>query len=175
MKLAMLGTLVPVLLTICVLALRHPMRFALPLYILFIPVGSAISFGIPLAFDSASSLLGPVLGVGLLAQLMTVRRGSPAMSPTVPVWLLFWAWTGATVLWSVAPATTASSFAGLGSLVLILVSGIFLSNFEYKFFWIALAFMSLCRNVALTDPQQRTDAPPTAATVPWRPRSDPHC
>lgn len=111
----------PVALGLVVLCLREPMRVALPLYAALIPFSGILSVGTS-RFGSLSSLVGIVLGAGLVLQLVRrTRSGRIELSPTVPIWLLFLGFAGATVLWSQAPQKTTSGFMVLGSLVLIFV------------------------------------------------------
>lgn len=102
------------------LCLRQPLRWALPGYAALMPFGGLLSVGTT-RFGSASSLLGIVLGVGLVLHLMSTRRLAVGLSATVPLWLLFLGTAGATVLWSIVPARTANGFLVLSSLVLIYV------------------------------------------------------
>jgi O-antigen ligase len=113
--------LAPLLIAYVFACFRDPLRFALPPYAVMIPFSSLFSVA-PGPFGSVSSLLGLLLGVSLLAQLLTVRRGSPQLPLEVPIWLAFLALCGLSVFWSVAPRATAESFAILGSLVLLFVA-----------------------------------------------------
>lgn len=113
--------LVPVVLAFVVASFRDPIRVALPAYAILVPFGSGLSIGLPGPFGSLSSLLGALLALALLAQHLTVGRGTARISHTVPVWLGFLGLAGASVFWSVAPRTTAYSFAVLASLVLLYV------------------------------------------------------
>jgi O-antigen ligase len=113
--------LAPVILAFGVASFRDPIRIALPAYAVMIPFGSGFSIGLPGPFGSLSSLLGVLLALALLAQHLTVPRGTALIPATVPVWLSFLGLAGASVFWSVAPRTTAYSFAVLASLVLLYV------------------------------------------------------
>jgi hypothetical protein len=113
--------LAPVVLAFVVASFRDPIRVALPAYAVLVPFGSGLSIGLPGPFGSLSSLLGVLLALALLAQHLTVRRGTARIPATVPVWLAFLGLAGASVFWSVAPGTTAYSFAVLASLVLLYV------------------------------------------------------
>ena len=110
----------PFMLWVLVVLVREPLRMALPLYAALIPFSGILSIG-GSKFTSLSSLVGMVLGAGLLLHLF--RRGSAGirLSATVPVWLLFLGVAGATILWSRAPETTATSVFILCSLVSIYV------------------------------------------------------
>jgi O-antigen ligase len=120
--------LVPLLVVYVVACLRNPLRYALPPYLVSIPFSSVISVA-PGPFGSVSSLLGLLLGGTLLAQLMTVRRGSPRIPVAVPIWLAFLAVCGFSLFWSIVPRETARSFAVLASLVLLFVA-LVLSRFD---------------------------------------------
>jgi len=54
----------------------------------------------------------------------------------------------------------------LAGLVGTLVAGFFLSNFEYKFFWVVLIYALLCRTVALDTVPPPRSAPPAPALEP---------
>jgi len=60
-----------------------------------------------------------LLLIGLGIQLTSGRSAQVRFPVTVPVWLLFLAVTGASVLWSVAPQLTEAGFANLLSLVVL--------------------------------------------------------
>lgn len=104
-----------------VMCLRQPMRIALPAYAVLVPFGGSVLSVGSSRFGSLSSLLGIVLGIGLALQLMSRRRLEIPLSATGPLWLLFLGTAGATVLWSLAPKTTANGFLVLGSLVFVYV------------------------------------------------------
>ena len=110
----------PVVVAIVVACLREPLRVALPVYAALVPFGSLLSVGSS-KFASLSSLVGVLLGVGLVVRLVRTRRVRVRLSPTVPVWLLLLGVIGATALWSISPRTTASSFVIVGSLVVTYV------------------------------------------------------
>jgi O-antigen ligase len=110
----------PILLGLVILCLRQPMRIALPVYAFWMPFGGLLSVGSS-RFGSLSSILGLVLGVGLVMQLLGERRRGVRISATVPLWLLFLAVAAATVLWSISASQTATGFLILSSLVLIYV------------------------------------------------------
>jgi O-antigen ligase len=113
--------LVPLVAGVVVMCLRRPMQVALPIFAALVPFGKGLSIA-PTPFGSASSLAGLLLGAGLVLQLVLGdRRAAPRLSRAVPVWLLFLATAGATVLWSVNPVVTAEGFAVLASLVLLFV------------------------------------------------------
>lgn len=110
----------PLVVWVALLCLRDPMRVALPLYAAVIPFGGVLAPA-DSKFTSLSSLVGMLLGLGLLLQLLRARPVGVQLSSTVPVWLLLLGVAGATVLWSRAPQTTESSFAILGGLVITYV------------------------------------------------------
>ena len=111
----------PVVVAVVLVCLREPMRVALPLYAALIPFSSVLSIG-PSRFGSLSSLVGIVLGAGLVLQLVRRRGGDGIrLSLSVPIWLLFLGIAGASVLWSLTPDRTTSGFIILGSLILIFV------------------------------------------------------
>jgi O-antigen ligase len=112
--------LAPFALAYVVACLRDPLRYALPVYAALIPFSSLIAV-FPGPFGSLSSLSGLLLGIALLAQLLTNRRGSARLVPEVPVWLAFLALCGLSVFWSIVPLTTVRSFGVLASLVLLFV------------------------------------------------------
>ncbi|TQN37898.1 O-antigen ligase [Blastococcus colisei] len=111
----------PLLVAYVVACIRDPLRYAMPPYAVLIPFSSLISIG-PGAFGSVSSLLGVLLGLGLLVQLVTTRRGSAHISLAVPVWLAFLALCGFSLFWSVSPTDTTDGFAVLASLVVLFVA-----------------------------------------------------
>ena len=114
------GALVPLVLALLVLALRDPMRVALPVYAALIPFGGAISVGSS-RYGSASSLLGLVLALGLVGQIVAGRRTASRIAPTVPIWIIFLGVAFATSLWTVSRDTTISGLAVLSSLVVVFV------------------------------------------------------
>ncbi|MEP6665253.1 MAG: O-antigen ligase family protein [Nocardioidaceae bacterium] len=110
----------PIVVGPLLMCLRQPMRIALPAYAVLVPFGGLLSIGAS-RFGSLSSLIGIVLGIGLVLQLVSGRRLEVPLSATVPIWLLFLAVAGATVLWSLTPAKTVNGFVVLGSLVFVYV------------------------------------------------------
>lgn len=110
----------PIAIAAIVICLREPMRVALPVYAAVIQFGGLLSVG-PSRFGSLSSLVGIALGVGLLLQVPLIRRHGGRLSLGVPVWLLFLGVAGTTILWSLTPSSTRSSFIVLGSLILVYV------------------------------------------------------
>jgi O-antigen ligase len=110
----------PIAIVLMVVLIREPMRIALPAYAALIPFGGGLAIGSS-RFGSLSSLMGLVLGAGLVLQLMGVRRVAHRLSPTVPVWLLLLGAAGATATWSITPTASISGFFILGSLVLVYV------------------------------------------------------
>lgn len=109
----------PFVLAFLVASFRQPVRIALPAYAALLPFGQGIPTGLPGAFGSVSSLLGIVLGLGLLVQFVQGRRGADRVPVTVPLWLAFLALTGISIFWSIRPQATATSFTVLASLVLL--------------------------------------------------------
>lgn len=111
----------PLLVGLAVLCLRHPMHVALPIFAALVPFGKGLSIGSS-TFGSASSLAGLMLGAGLVLHLaLGTGRRAPRLSHAVPVWLLFLGAAGATILWSVDRSVSAAGFAVLASLVLLFV------------------------------------------------------
>jgi len=111
----------PIILGVVVVCLREPMRVALPVYAALTPFSGVLSVGSS-RFGSLSSLVGLLLGAGLVLQLVRHDRGAGVrLSATVPIWMLFLGLTAATVLWSREPSATVSGFKVLGSLVLVYV------------------------------------------------------
>lgn len=110
----------PVLIAFALWALRAPMRVALPAYAALVPFGGAFAVGAS-KFGSLSSLVGLLLGLGLLLQTVGTRRGAVRLSPTVAVWLLFLGTAALTTLWSISPSETISGLVVLASLVLVYV------------------------------------------------------
>ncbi|HET7356781.1 MAG TPA: O-antigen ligase family protein [Nocardioidaceae bacterium] len=105
---------------LAVACLRQPMRIALPVFAALIPFGERLSLG-GSPYASLSSVVGMLLGVGLLLQLLLGRRSAPLLSPSVPIWLLFLATAVATTLWTIDLGATLSGLGVLGSLVLVYV------------------------------------------------------
>jgi O-antigen ligase len=112
---------VPAVLAFALACLRDPLRYALLPYAVMIPFSSLLSIG-PGPFGSLSSLLGLLLGISLVAQLATSRRGSAIIPLAVPVWLAYLGLSGFTLFWSIAPHATVSDFAVLASQVLLFVA-----------------------------------------------------
>jgi O-antigen ligase len=111
----------PLLIAYVVACLRDPLRWAMPPYAVLIPFSSLLSVA-PGPFGSVSTLLGLLLGVALVFQLVTNRRGSAHLPAAVPVWLAFLALSGLTLFWSIAPRATADDFIILASQVLLFVA-----------------------------------------------------
>lgn len=110
----------PLLLCGVVACLRNPMGVGLPVFAALVPFGSKLSVGSS-AYGSLSSIAGFVLGLGLLVQLLTVRRPAPRLSAAVPLWLLFCAVATATMWWTIDSSATVSGLAVLGSLIVVFV------------------------------------------------------
>ncbi len=117
----------PVVIGLVIACLKRPLTFALPVFAALVPFGGLIAVGTS-RFGSLSSLVGVLLGVGLVLRLIVARRVSVPLSATVPLWLLFLATAGATTLWSLDANKTATGFVILGSLsgvyILIALSGV---------------------------------------------------
>lgn len=120
----------PLVVAYVIACFRDPIRYALPPYALLIPFGSSFRV-FPGAFGGISSLLGLLLGVALLAQLITTRRGSARIPLAVPVWLAFLALSGFSMFWSIAPAATFADLRILGSQVL-LMAALALTRFDAR-------------------------------------------
>jgi O-antigen ligase len=110
----------PVVLVFVAVCIREPMRIALPAFAALVPFGGGLAIGSS-RYGSLSSLIGFVLGIGLVLQLVSARRSARRLSPTVPVWILFLGVAGASVLWSISPETSVSDFLILASLILVFV------------------------------------------------------
>lgn len=119
--LAVVLVLAPLVATFLAASFRDPMHVALPAYALVVPFGSGVSLGIPGPFGTLSSMLGLVLGLALLGQLVTARRGAERIDVTIPLWLAFLSLAGTSLLWSIAVQRTLVAVAVLGSLVLLYV------------------------------------------------------
>lgn len=113
--------LLPLMLGLAVVCLRHPMHVALPIFAALVPFGKGLSIA-PGPFGSASSLVGLLLGAGLVLQLTVARHSAPRLTGGAPVWLLFLGAAGATLLWTVDPSLTTAGFVVLASLVLLFVA-----------------------------------------------------
>jgi O-antigen ligase len=110
--------LAPLLLAFVVACFRDPLRYALPPYAVLIPFSSLLAIGSG-PFGSLSSLVGLLLGIALLAQLLTSRRGSAQLGLALPIWLAYLGLSGLSLFWSIAPRATADDFLVLASQVLL--------------------------------------------------------
>jgi O-antigen ligase len=110
----------PLIIGFVVVCLREPLRVALPIYTAFIPFGGLLSLGSS-PFSSASSILGLLLGAGLLAQFVTGRRFTARLSAAVAVWTFFLGLAAATTLWTIDRGVTTSGLTVLTSLVVVFV------------------------------------------------------
>jgi O-antigen ligase len=108
----------PFVVLLVVVCLREPLRVALPLYTALIPFGGALSIGTS-AFGSASSLMGVLLALGLVAQFITGRQFAPRFSALLPIWTLFLGLAVATALWSVDRSASLTGLTVLSSLVVV--------------------------------------------------------
>lgn len=122
------AALFPLILAFVVACFRDPLRFALPVYAALIPFSSLLAVA-PGPFGSVSSLMGLLLGLALVTQLVTTRRGNDQIPLQVPVWLAFLALCGFSLFWSVAPGDTLDDFLVMASLVL-LFAALALSRFD---------------------------------------------
>lgn len=113
--------LAPVAIAYVVACFRDPLRWALPPYCVLIPFGSSFKVA-PGPFGGLSSVLGILLGVTLLTQLITTRRGSARIPLAVPVWLAFLALSGLSLFWSIAPSATFFDFRTLASQALLMAA-----------------------------------------------------
>ena len=113
--------ILPAVVAYLIAVFRDPLRYAMPPYLVSLPFSSLFSVGSG-PFSSASSMLGALLGVALLVQLATTRRGSPRLSAAVPLWVIFLALCGLSFFWSVAPTATLNGVLVLASLVILYVA-----------------------------------------------------
>ncbi len=98
--------------------LRIPPHMMLAAYAFFLPFGSTLKVPVgPPPFNTVSTLLGLAAAFGLLVHLLGTRRSVPELPATVSFWLLFLAWLGLTLLWSVDPAVSLSKLRILASLI----------------------------------------------------------
>jgi O-antigen ligase len=111
----------PLVVAYVIACFRDPLRWALPPYAVMIPFSSLIAIGSG-PFGSLSSLLGLLLGVSLVVQLVTTRRGAAVIPVAIPVWLAYLALSGFTLFWSIAPGVTIDDFKVLASQVLLFVA-----------------------------------------------------
>lgn len=106
----------PLGIALVLVSLREPLRVALPIYTALIPFGGALSVGSS-PFASASSLMGLLLGAGLILQFVTNPRLAPRLSAAVPIWTFFLSVAVATTLWTINRGATVSGLVVLSSLV----------------------------------------------------------
>ncbi|MGH3505878.1 MAG: O-antigen ligase family protein [Nocardioidaceae bacterium] len=111
-----LAVVAPLGLAVLLVCLRDPLHVALPLFAALVPFGGLISIGHS-RFSSLSSLVGIVLGLGLVLHLLRGRWSDVPLSLTTPLWLLFLGVAACTALWSVNPGKTVTSVMVLSSLV----------------------------------------------------------
>jgi len=124
------AVLAPLVVAYLVACFRDPLRWALPPYVLLIPFGKAFAV-LPGTFGGASSLTGLLLGVTLLAQLVTTKKGSARLPLAVPVWLVFLALSGFSLFWTISPSSTISDWEILASQVL-LFAALALTRFDER-------------------------------------------
>lgn len=122
--------LAPLIVAYVVACFRNPLRYALPPYVILIPFGSSFKLA-PGPFGGLSSLLGLLLGVALVTQLITTRRGAARLPLAVPVWLAFLALSGFSLFWSIAPGASWLDFRILASQVL-LMAALVLTRFDER-------------------------------------------
>ena len=130
MKLVFVVALAPLLVAYVVACFRNPLRYALPPYVILIPFGSSFKLA-PGPFGGLSSLLGLLLGVTLLTQLITTRKGAARLPLAVPVWLGFLALSGFSLFWSIAPGASWLDFRILASQAL-LMAALVLTRFDER-------------------------------------------
>ena len=114
----MVAAAAPFVVALVVICLRQPLRVALPIYTALIPFGGLLSVGSS-PFGSASSLMGLLLGAGLVAQFLTERRFAPQLPVTVPIWTFFLAVAVATTLWSIDRSVSVDGLQVLASLIVV--------------------------------------------------------
>lgn len=114
----MVAAAAPFAVVLVVVCLRQPLGVALPIYTALIPFGGALSVGSS-PFGSASSLMGLLLGAGLVAQFLSVRRFAPQLPLTVPIWTFFLAVAVTTTLWSIDRGVTIDGLQVLASLIVV--------------------------------------------------------
>jgi O-antigen ligase len=124
------AVLAPLVVAYLVACFRDPVRYALPPYVVLIPFGKAFAV-LPGMFGGASSLMGVLLGVSLLAQIVTTRRGSACLPLAVPVWLAFLALSGFSLFWTISPGGTFTDWQLLASQVL-LFAALALTRFDQR-------------------------------------------
>jgi O-antigen ligase len=120
--LAVLAAL-PVLVIALIAGLRAPVRVLLASYAFILPLGSSITLpgGLPSPFNTVSSLAGLLVLVGMFGHLALGRRSARHLLPAVPAWMMFTAFAGLSIAWSVDPAATAKAFLVLATLLLFYV------------------------------------------------------
>jgi hypothetical protein len=103
--------------------LRAPVRVLLASYAFILPLGSSITIplGLPEPFNTVSSLAGLIVLIGMLGHLVLGRRSARHVLPAVPAWMLFTAFAGFSIAWSLDPSATARAFMVLASLLLFYV------------------------------------------------------
>ena len=102
-----IAVLLPLLAAAAVAGVRAPLA-VVAFYAAFVPVGSAVPVPLPLPgpLGSLSSLVGIAALASMVAHLVVSREGADRLAPTVPLWLLFVGFAGATAAWSINPAET---------------------------------------------------------------------
>jgi O-antigen ligase len=124
------AVLAPLVVAYLIVCFRDPLRWALPPYVVLIPFGKAFAV-LPGTFGAASSLTGLLLGITLLAQLVTTKRGSARLPLAVPMWLAFLALSGFSLFWTISPSGTLQDWEILASQVL-LFAALALTRFDQR-------------------------------------------
>jgi hypothetical protein len=114
---------VPLLVIALIAGLRAPVRVLLAAYAFILPLGSSITLdlGLPSPFNTVSSLAGLLVLIGMFGHLTLGRKSARHVLPAVPAWMLFTAFAGFSIAWSVDPGATARAFLVLASLLLFYV------------------------------------------------------
>jgi O-antigen ligase len=114
---------VPLLAVAVIIGMRAPLRLLLAAYAALVPFGSGISLpvGLPSQLETLSTFAGFFTAVAIVARMAVSPRRPGRLLPVVPVWILFLALTGLTVMWSPDQETTTGQF-----LLLAAVMGLFL-------------------------------------------------
>jgi O-antigen ligase len=114
---------IPLLAVAVIIGMRAPLRLLLAAYAALVPFGSGVSLpvGLPSQLGTLSTFAGFFTAVAIVARLAVSPRRPARLLPVVPVWILFLALTGLTVMWSPDQETTTGQF-----LLLAAVMGLFL-------------------------------------------------
>ncbi len=113
----------PLLAVVLVWAMRNPVDILLPAYAVLVPFGSGLSVpGLSGPFGSPSSVLGLLLIFSLGYRFLAGSGRLLEAPPALGVWLLFLAYAGLSVVWSVDSGLTVAGclvFAGLLALYFV--------------------------------------------------------